>query len=319
MKYINQLREGDRVSDIYLVKNCQNATTKNGKSYMNLTLQDKTGTADAKIWEPSDGGIEDFDKLDYIDVTGEVVFFNGAIQINIKRAKKAFEGEYDPADYLPVSRFEIDKMYKELLSFIDKISEPHLNILCQDIFVEDIEFANKFKEASAAKSVHHGFVGGLLEHTYHVTRMCNYLATTYTYLNRDLLLAAAMLHDIGKVKELTAFPENDYSDEGQLIGHIVDGCEMVGQYASLQPDFPEVLLRELRHCILSHHGMLEFGSPKKPALAEAIALHHADNTDAKLETMREALEDGESAGASGWLGHNRFLDTNIRKTEAGGT
>lgn len=311
MKFIEQFREGDRVADVYLCKRVQQATTKNGKTYLNVTLQDKTGTADAKIWDPNDAGIEDFDDLEYIDVFGEVTVFNSAIQINIKRVRKCQEGEYDPADYLPVSRYNIDSMYQELKKSIDGIEEEHLKMLAQKIFVDDKKFVEVFKKASAAKSVHHGFVGGLLEHTLYVTKFCEYLASTYRYLNHDLLVVAAMCHDIGKVKEISLFPENDYTDEGQLLGHIVMGYEMVNQYAAQIEGFPQKLLRELGHCILSHHGELEFGSPKKPALAEAIALSFADNTDAKLETMREALERSED---DSWLGFNKFLDSNIRKT-----
>ena len=316
MKYIESFHEGDRINGIYMVKNATMAMTKNGKSYMNVTLQDKTGTAEAKIWEPNDSGIEDFEKLDFIDISAEVVVFNSAIQVNIRRARKCREGDYDMADYLPKSRFEIEDMYKALLTYIEKMKNPYLKELSQEIFIRDQEFVSRFKNASAAKTVHHGFVGGLLEHTFYVTRMCEYMAATYTYLNRDLLVCAAMCHDIGKVREISAFPENDYTDEGQLLGHIVMGYEMVKTYASGVPDFPEVLLSELLHCILAHHGELEFGSPKKPALAEAIALSFADNTDAKLETMREALEAGSNSGNTGWLGFNKFLDSNIRKSYA---
>ncbi len=314
MKYIQQLREGDNVNDIYLCVNVQSATTKNGKSYLNVLLQDKTGNLDAKIWEPQDAGIDDFDKLDYIDVKGEVTVFNGAMQLNIKRARKAREGEYDPAEYVPVSRFDIHEMYAALLKYIVRMQNDYLKKLCQDIFVNDAELLAAFKSRSAAKTVHHAFMGGLLEHTLRVTAFCETMAKSYSYLNRDLLICAALCHDIGKLREITPFPENDYSDEGQLLGHIVMGYEMVKDYAKKQEDFPENLLNELLHCILAHHGELEFGSPKKPALAEAVALSFADNTDAKLETMREALEAGDSAGKTGWLGFNRYLDSNIRKT-----
>ncbi len=314
MKYIEQFKDGDRVSGIYLCKNVQNASTKNGKNYMNVTIQDKTGIADCKIWDPNDHGIDDFDKFDYIDIMGEVIVYNGSFQVNIKRVRKCSEGEYDPADYLPVSRFDIEQMYSALTAFITKMKDPYLKELTENIFIHDEEFIARFKNSSAAKTVHHGFVGGLLEHTYHVTRMCEYLATTYSYLNRDLLVAAAMCHDIGKVRELSTFPENDYTDDGQLLGHIVMGYEMVRQYAAKVEGFPEKTLSELSHCILAHHGELEFGSPKKPAIAEAIALNFADNTDAKLETMREALEAGSATMNEGWLGFNKFLDSNIRKT-----
>ncbi|MBR5765287.1 MAG: HD domain-containing protein, partial [Lachnospiraceae bacterium] len=159
--------------------------------------------------------------------------------------------------------------------------------------------------------VHHGFVGGLLEHTLSVVKLCDFYTKRYKKLNRDLLLSAAMLHDIGKVKELSTFPENDYTDDGQLLGHIVMGCEMVGVKVKDIPGFPGKLEAELKHCILAHHGEYEFGSPKKPALMEAVALNFADNLDAKMETITELFD---STPETGWLGYNRLIDSNIRKT-----
>ena len=168
---------------------------------------------------------------------------------------------------------------------------------------------------SAAKSVHHGFVGGLLEHTLSVVKMCDYFSKQYPALNRDLLLMAAMFHDIGKTKELSAFPENDYTDEGQLLGHIIIGVQMLEERIAAMPGFPKKLEHELIHCILAHHGELEYGSPKKPALIEALALNLADNADAKLETMTEILK---GAGDNmGWLGYNRFMESNVRRTSDG--
>ena len=155
-------------------------------------------------------------------------------------------------------------------------------------------------------------MGGLLEHTLGVVRLCDFYCKQYPILNRDLLLTAAMLHDIGKTKELSAFPENDYTDDGQLLGHIVIGAEMVGERIRKIPGFPAKTANELKHCILAHHGELEYGSPKKPALIEAAALNFADNTDAKLETMREMLENNNSD--SEWLGYNRLLESNFKRT-----
>lgn len=313
MKYIETLREGERVGEIYLCKHKQSALTKNGKPYESLVLQDRTGTLDAKIWDPNSQGIDDFDALDYIDVVGEVTSFQGALQLNVKRVRKVQEGEYDPKDYLPISEKDIDCMYHELLQFIDSMKNPYLKKLAESFFVEDKDFAGSFQFHSAAKSVHHGFVGGLLEHTLSVTKMCAHFADTYDILNRDLLLAAAMFHDIGKLEELSAFPENDYTDDGQLLGHIMIGAEMVGERMRSIPDFPKKLSTELKHCILAHHGELEFGSPKKPALAEALALSFADNLDAKMQTLKEVFVNVPK-GNTEWLGYNRLFESNIRKT-----
>lgn len=312
MKYIETLREGERINEIYLCKHKQSALTKAGKAYDNVTLQDKTGTLDAKIWDPGSVGIDDFDALDYVAVTGDITSFQGNLQLSIKRARKAREGEYDPKEYLPTTDKDVEEMYAQLLKYIDSVKNPYLNQLLHSFF-DDLDFAAKFKFHSAAKSVHHGFVGGLLEHTVSVTRNCDYFAQNYPFLNRDLLLTAAMFHDIGKLKELSTFPANDYTDEGQLLGHIMIGTEWVGEKIRAIDGFPEVLANELKHCILAHHGELEYGSPKKPALVEALALSFADNVDAKMETMRELLSNVPDNNLE-WQGFNRLLDSNVRKT-----
>lgn len=313
MRFIETLREGENVREIYLCKQRTSATTKNGKAYDSVILQDKTGVVDGKIWDPGSMGIDDFDALDYIEVTGKVTVFNGMTQISIDRARKVGEGEYDPANYLPVTAKDMDVMYKELLGFIASVDNQYLKKLLSMFFVEDEKFAKAFRTHSAAKSVHHGFIGGLLEHTLSVTKMCDFYTKQYPMLNRDLLITAAICHDMGKVYELSDFPINDYTDEGQLLGHIVMGSEMVGEKAREIPDFPRKLANELKHCILAHHGEYEYGSPKKPALMEAMALNFADNTDAKMETMTELLNNNQNKGDE-WLGFNRLLDSNIRKS-----
>lgn len=312
MRYIETFREGMHVSDVYLCKNRQISLTKSGKEYGNLILQDKTGTIDSKIWDLSSPGIGNFESFDYVCVEADVTVFQNANQLNVRRIRKAGEEEYVPADYLPVSSKDISRMYQELTALIRSIEAPHYRRLAESFFVEDESFAKAFQFHSAAKSVHHGFVGGLLEHTLSVVKLCDYFAGTYPVINRDLLLTAAMFHDIGKTKELSVFPENDYTDDGQLLGHIVIGTEMVTERIRTIPDFPAKAASELKHCILSHHGELEYGSPKKPAIIEALALSFADNTDAKMETMIELLKG--AGDNTGWLGFNRLLDTNVRKT-----
>ena len=313
MKYINELREGNRMSGIYLCKHRQPAVTKNGKPYENVILQDRTGTIDAKIWEPNSQGIDEYEVFDYIDIVGDVNSFNGALQVSIKRVRKAGEGEYNPADYLPTSRYDIEEMYQTLLKYIHSVKNPYLLEMLENLFVKNQELAKNFRTSSAAKNVHHGFVGGLLEHTLSVTRFCDFMAKVYPILNRDLLISAAILHDIGKTRELSAFPQNDYTDDGQLLGHIMIGAEMVHDEARKIAGFPADLENKLKHCILAHHGELEYGSPKKPALAEAMALNLADNADAKMETLTELFASSTENG-SDWLGYNRLFESNIRRT-----
>ncbi|MCI5516366.1 HD domain-containing protein [Roseburia sp. MUC/MUC-530-WT-4D] len=312
MKYIETLREGERVSEIYLVKSKQAALTKAGKPYDNVILQDKTGTLDAKIWDPGSVGIAEFEAMDYVAVTGDITSFQGNLQMSIKRARKADEGEYEPKDYLPVSSKDIDAMYETLKKYIASVKNTYLNQLLNAFFA-DPEFEKRFKFHSAAKSVHHGFVGGLLEHTLSVTRNCDYFAKCYPILNRDLIVTAAIFHDIGKLEELSTFPENDYTDEGQLLGHIMIGAEQVGLKIREIEGFPVILANELKHCILAHHGELEYGSPKKPALAEAVALSFADNIDAKMETITEMFSNVPENNLE-WQGYNRFMESNFRRT-----
>ena len=223
------------------------------------------------------------------------------------------KGTAEPKDYLPVSDKNIDEMYTELVGFIQGMKNPYLKQLLSSFFIEDKDFEKRFKFHSAAKSVHHGFVGGLLEHTLGVTKLCNYYTQNYPILNKDLLLAAAIFHDIGKLEELSVFPANDYTDEGQLLGHIMIGAEMVGERIRTIPGFPPRLANELKHCILAHHGELEYGSPKKPALAEAVALSFADNTDAKMETIKEIFA-AVPEGNTDWVGYNRMFESNLRRT-----
>lgn len=315
MKFINELTEGDNIVGIYLCKQKNTATTKNGKEYDNLTLADKTGSLNAKIWEPNGMGIGDFDVNDYIEVHAKVTSFNGALQMSIDRAFKASEGSYDPADYLPVSSKNVNAMYQELLGFVTSVQAPYYRLLLESIFVDDENFKELFTNHSAAKSIHHGFVGGLLEHTLSVAKLCDFYCTQYPVLNRDLLISAALLHDIGKTKELSGFPLNDYTDEGQLLGHIIIGIEIVGEKIRAIKGFPQLKADELKHCIAAHHGEYEFGSPKKPAIVEAVALNFADNTDAKIEAMSELFTNAKAENASAWLGYQRIFDSNVRTTD----
>ncbi len=312
MKFIAELQEGSRLQDVYLCKMRHAAVTKNGKNYENVILQDRTGQLDCKIWEPNSAGIGEFEALDYVYVVGSVSSFNGSLQASLRQVRKADEGEYIPADYLPVTTKNRKAMYMELVRFKDSVNDAHLRALL-DSFFGDKAFMTVFYGHSAAKSIHHSFVGGLLEHTLAVVRLCDYMANAYPVLRRDLLITAAMLHDIGKTQELSDFPVNEYTDDGQLLGHIMIGAEMVHDRIASLPDFPKVLETELKHCILAHHGEYEYGSPKKPALVEAMALNMADNMDAKMETWTEILA---SAGDTGeWLGYNKLFESNIRRTQ----
>lgn len=294
-----------------MCKTKTSGTSKFGKTYYSLSLQDKTGMIDGKVWELNNA-IGHFEAMDYIMVKGKVTNFQGNNQLNIEMIRKADEGEYQISDYMPSTKKDIDEMYDELLAMIQRVQNPYLKELAMKVFVEDKEFAKKFKIHSAAKSVHHGYIGGLLEHSVSVAKLCEQYAVLYPQLNRDLLVTTALFHDIGKAEELSAFPENDYTDEGQLVGHIVMGTIKLSKLMDEIQGFPAKLANEVKHCILSHHGELEFGSPKKPALAEALALSQADNLDAKMETFAEVIEKKQEGQE--WSGFQRLFDTKIRES-----
>lgn len=315
MRFIQDLKENDFIkNEIYLCKTKQELKGKNGKDYESLILQDKTGTIDAKIWDFT-GGIEQYESMDYVHIDARVTVFQGSRQLNISRIYKATEGEYNQADYLPMTKKDIDTMYRELQEYIASIKDPFLKTLAEDFFVKNAEFAKRFKRHSAAKAIHHSFIGGLLEHTLSVVKLCDYYSGSYPIINRDMLITAAMFHDIGKMEELSTFPENDYTDDGQLLGHIFIGANVVNNYVKRIDKFPLKLKNELIHCILAHHGELEYGSPKKPATIEALALHMADNTDAKLQTMTELLAANDSQLE--WMGYQKAFESNIKRSVKG--
>ena len=310
MHYLKELRDGEMISENYFCKQKQTLQTKAGKNYYSLILQDKTGTIDGKVWELN-AGIEHFEALDYIRVDGQVVSFQGALQLNIRRVRRLSEGEYDVSEYMPCTKRDTAEMYKELLGYIDSLKDAQFKLLAESYYKEDLKFKEMFLSHSAAKTMHHNFVGGLLEHTVSVTRLCSYLAENYPVLDRDLLLTAAMFHDVGKLSEISPFPENDYTDAGQLLGHIYIGADWLSKRMDKLGGFSVKRKNELLHCILSHHGELEFGSPKKPALGEALALSMADNLDAKLAGVTALFDSTEEVG---WLGYQKMFETNMRKT-----
>ena len=313
MKFIDSLNVGDNIKETYLCKDKRSGTTKNGADYYLVTLQDKTGVLEGNIWDVGSPGIQEFEKSNYVEVTGQIKEYKGKNQITITALRVVDATQVDVTNYIPSTEKNIDDMYDELLGFIDTINAPYMKELLEKYYKNDENFRKRFCYHSAAKSVHHSFVGGLLEHTLSVTKTCDFIATQYDYLDRDLLLTAAMFHDIGKLAELSPYPENDYTDHGQMLGHIVMGYNLLSNSIREIDDFPEVKKTELLHCILSHHGKLEFGSPKTPSIAEAIALNFADDMDAKLETMKELMAKVKGNDTS-WQGFNRLLDSNIRKT-----
>lgn len=312
MKYIKEMKEGDRIQDVYLCKTRQDCVSKAGKPYISLTLQDRTGTASAKVWEPSSMGIGSFEESDFIEISADVTTYNGTLQVNIRRLAACTDASrYNVSDYMPTSERDNEIMYRELLELVGSVKDSHLRKVLDALFVNDVSFIEAFRKSSAAKKLHHAVVGGLLEHTLSVTKLCVSLAQNYPLLKRDLLVTAALCHDIGKTRELSPYPKNAYTDEGQLLGHIVIGTQMLDGIIRRIDDFPEVLRIELLHCIEAHHGELEFGSPVRPAIPEALALSFADNLDAKMQMLKEMQG---TADSDGWIPYSKDFESRIMVT-----
>jgi 3'-5' exoribonuclease len=315
--YISELSEGEGVTSFFLVRSKQILTTKTDKPYLSLTLQDRTGNIPARVWDNAAEFVDKFKLNDVIKVDAAVDSYNGQLQLIIRRLRPAEESEFDLSDFVPHSAYDIDEMFLELCSLIESIENPHLRALL-GAFFEDEEFTVKFKASSAAKNIHHVCVGGLLEHTLSTARLCEYLTTQYESLDSDLLITMAMLHDIGKIRELEGSPSINYTDEGNLLGHITLGIQMVGEMMGLLPDFPPNLRLLVEHMILSHHGQSEWGSPRKPMFLEAEVLHRADDMDVKVDIITRALAEDRDPD-SPWTSYHRALERILYKKPGPGT
>ena len=317
MQFINTLKDGEVLNSIYHIKTKSQATAKTGKEYFNVQLQDKTGTIDGKIWDVNGPGIEEFKPGDFAEIEGDVISYNGQLQVKIYRVRVASNDEFKSEDYFATSKFDKNEMAKELDALISEVKNPNYKKLLTAFFIEDKKFREVFLIHQGAKVVHHSFVSGLIEHTLSTARLGKLIAKNYTDINVDLVVTTSLLHDIAKIVEIAPFPENDYTDKGQLIGHIVLGYEMVKEKINAIGGFGEKEESELLHCILAHHGTTEFGSPKLPMLMEAYVVSQADNTDAKLQIMREAIANAKVTNkmdANGFITGKNFIGNNFRES-----
>ena len=312
MKFIAEMKENDQVLDHYLCKSKQNLKTRTGKTYYSLKLQDKTGTADAKVWELTND-IQDFNEGDMVKIDATALSYQNEIQLKIHKLRRSQEGEYVLSDYIPSTDKNVEEMYAQVVTMVESIENTYIKTLLENILIKDKDRADALKSHSAAKSMHHGYMGGLLEHILSVAQICDFMSDRYKYINRDLLLAGAFLHDIGKIYELSPMPKNEYTDDGQMLGHIIIGVEMVVVETMKIPDFPHEIASLIKHLIISHHGEYEFGSPKLPSTSEAVLLHYADNMDAKLKTIEEVLDKDSTPGP--WTVYNKALNRYLRKVE----
>lgn len=308
MSLICTLKANETIKGYYLCKYKQILKNKSGKEYGAIRLQDKSGTMDGKVWS-FHSGIEDFEVEDVVMVEGEVILYQDNLQLNISKLQKAKPEEYDLEQFIPSTTKDVGELEKNLFAQIDGIQNPYIKKLLEEIFYDEKIYAI-FMKNGAAKSVHHAYLSGLLEHTVNVTQIGTYLATLYNGVNKDLVTAGCMLHDLGKIYELSSFPQNDYTDAGQLLGHIIMGAEKIHDAASTIPDFPKEIELLLKHIVLAHHGEYEYGSPKRPKCIEAMIVHLADNADSKVKMIEEMIE---TSGADDvYAGYNKILNRNIR-------
>lgn len=298
---INEWCEGQVVSGKFLVVKCERKVSRAGKDYYDLVISDKSGKISAKIWNVALAyGLEVGQVIDI--EFASVDSYNGELQISINSQVTVDEGA-DPSEFCRVSKFSEESMLSSLKQSLSRINDAQLKCVV-DSFLTDAEFMEKFVKASAAVSVHHDYVHGLLEHTLHVVKGSEKIAGLYSWINKDLVVASAFLHDIGKLQEISSFPKNEYTLFGNCIGHVTGSAFCVWERCK-QLGVKEEMTLKLVHCILAHHGQLEFGSPKVPALPEAMVISMIDNLDAKLKIMQEELEHGE------FVAYNRYVGTRV--------
>jgi len=312
VKKIRDIREKDQVTGCYLVTKKDVGVSKTGKAYLNVRIMDSTGEMEARVWDDAEAVARRFQKNDVVSLKGFAVAYQGGVQMNISSITPLKEGEYSMRDFLPASKRPPQEMLAELDAAISVINDAHIKALLESIF-NDKEIRERFSLAPAAKSMHHPYLGGLLEHVLSLCKLAQMVAGHYGGLvNKDMLIAGAMLHDIGKIYELSYERSFEYTDEGRLLGHITIGVELVDDKIKGIDGFPKQSVVLLKHLLLSHHGTLEFGSPKRPKTVEAIILSYIDDLDAKVTAVKTLVEDGQDDG-SGWTPYQRMFERNIYK------
>jgi len=304
--FVNQVIENQMVDSVFLVTEKRLAETRSGVPYLRLRLADRTGEIEGRVWEQATELAGEFDKDDYVRSRGRITRYQDVLQLVIHHIQRLPASTIEPSDFLPTTTRDIETMWEELRTIVQSLENENLRDLL-NAFLTDDEFSNRFKRAPAAKKLHHVYVGGLLEHTLSVCRLAMAVAEMYPELNRDVLLTGAVLHDIGKIEELTYERSFDYSDKGRLLGHIVVGVEMVEKKIAVLDHFPEELALVLKHLLISHHGQYIWGSPKRPKTLEAIVLHNLDDLDAKFNGVQAFLEKHTHLN-SRWTEHHRIFD-----------
>jgi 3'-5' exoribonuclease len=309
MQTIAALKEGDWVEEIYLVTSKQVSTAKNGVTYLSLKLADKTGEIDGRLWDNADEVARKFEREDFVRIKGIASNYQGSMQIKMKTLEKVDDSRVDIANFLESSTRNADDMVKELKAIAASVQNGHLRQLMSS-FLDDTAFMESFKRVPAAKTLHHNYIGGLIEHVLELITLARDVAKHFPSVDAGLLTVGAFLHDIGKVRELAVKKSIGYTTEGRLLGHISLGYEMVTDKINAIPGFPRELSMLLKHIMLSHHGEYEFGSPKRPKIQEAIIINYLDDLSAKINNFQATLKK-ENVAAGEWTGfskmHDRYL------------
>lgn len=310
--YVSGLCDGSRIDDIFLIHNKSLGYTQDGSPFVRMRLGDRTGTIDAIKWDASEAACDAISSDEFIRVRGIVTTYNGRLQIKVDTFRP-YNDRIDPTDFLPRSEKDIDEMLAEFKKIIDSVEHPQLKALL-DHFFKDQEFLSRFSTAPAAQKIHHAYIGGLLEHTLSAAKLCEFGASHFPGVDRDLLITGAVLHDIGKVEEFCWDKSIRYSDNGHLIGHVVIGAQMVKEAADTIEGFHPLLKSVMVHIILSHHGEKEWGAAKRPKVIEAIILHVLEDLDAKVNTFRQAVgKDAPASESDLWTERNWVFDRPLLK------
>jgi 3'-5' exoribonuclease len=296
----------------FVVTTKQVKPKKSGEPYLALTLADRCGQIEAKMWDNVEDAIDSFEQEDFLKIKGLLNKYKNRFQLTIHKLRKLGDSEVDFSDYLPKTTKNVDDLWRALEEFVNSIRDPHLKTLIQS-FMSDPVIAAAYRNAPAAKTLHHAYIGGLLDHVVSLFRSCDLLSRNYPQVNRDLLLAGAFLHDIGKIHELSYSRSFSYTSRGQLLGHMIIELEMLQAKIAQMPNFPDKLKTLLEHMIISHHGEYEFGSPKLPMFPEALMLHYLDDLDSKMESMRAHFE-REAENDSSWTTYNASLGRTLLNT-----
>jgi 3'-5' exoribonuclease len=299
------LQENKVITSSFVVASKQVKPKKNGEPYLALTLADRTGQIEAKMWDNVEEFIDAFEQDDFLKIKGLVNKYKNRFQLTIHKLRRMGETEIDYTDYLPKTTKDIGELWRTLADFVGTFQNQHLKSLVES-FMSDPEIAERYRNAPAAKTLHHAYIGGLLDHVVSLFRSCDLMCRNYPQINRDLLLTGAFLHDIGKIHELTYNRSFSYTTRGQLLGHMIIELEMLQAKLAKFPNFPGEMKTLLEHMIISHHGQYDFGSPKLPMFPEALMLHYLDDLDSKMESMRAHFE--RELGAEGpWTSYNASL------------